>query len=234
MPSLQVGAPPPLRTWHHRCHRHAPATEKLCGYQRACVDLGSGAAFKANGTFAKLCFCAAACISECVGLTWTPVQAVCKWFQGGYHQGSYKRERDALEVISQVPKGEGRDLWPRLLSINHDQHVLLSQLVTSPPGALADHTVWSECCAARHGTSPCACGEKTPTTPCICTLAPVTGSAWDLLMECLCGCSRCHDRCHATGAVCWLQMAAHSSQACAPRFRGQARGPGRQQAALCV
>jgi hypothetical protein len=90
------------------------------------------------------------------------VQAICKWYQGGYRQGSYKRERDALEVISQGPKGEGRDLWPRLLSINHDQHVLLTQPLASPPGALADHTVWSRVlCGKTWRFTLCVWGKHT-------------------------------------------------------------------------
>lgn len=67
------------------------------------------------------------------------LQAVCKEYRGNERLPSYNREKSALEAIRDAPAGDanqaqGRTVWPRLLSANDQQTLLLTQPVVKQMG----------------------------------------------------------------------------------------------------
>lgn len=66
------------------------------------------------------------------------MQAVCKHYCGLERASSYFREKAALEAIRdarcEADKEQGRSVWPKLLSANDQQHVLVTQPVVKQMG----------------------------------------------------------------------------------------------------
>lgn len=94
-------------------------------------------------------------------------QAVCKHYK--QRHGSYARELEALQAISsayepaRAEELRGRHLWPQLLAVGDEQHVLVTQPfvkpLEGPAGGCCNRVLGSLCklCTDLHAPACCRC-----------------------------------------------------------------------------